>query len=56
MSPEMIALLMFTSMMLMLFTGQRVFGAIGFVGSVAALTLWGVGGSDIPFSSAMKLM
>ncbi len=56
MSPEMIALLMFSSMMLMLFTGQRVFGAIGFVGSVAALTLWGVGGSDIPFSSAMKLM
>lgn len=56
MSPEMIALLMFTSMMLMLFTGQRVFGAIGFVGSMAALTLWGVGGSDIPFSSAMKLM
>ena len=56
MSPEMIAVLMFSSMMLMLFTGQRVFGAIGFVGSVAALTLWGVGGSDIPFSSAMKLM
>ncbi len=56
MSYEMIALLMFSSMMLMLFTGQRVFGAIGFVGSVAALTLWGVGGSDIPFTSAMKLM
>jgi len=56
MSYEMIALLMFSSMMLMLFTGQRVFGAIGAVAAVAALTLWGVGGSDIPFSSAMKLM
>jgi tripartite ATP-independent transporter DctM subunit len=56
MSHEMIALLMFSSMMLMLFTGQRVFGAIGFIASVAALTLWGVGGSDIPFTSAMKLM
>jgi tripartite ATP-independent transporter DctM subunit len=56
MSYEMIALLMFSSMMLMLFTGQRVFGAIGAVAAIAALTLWGVGGSDIPFASAMKLM
>ena len=56
MSHEMIAITMFSSMMLMLMTGQRVFGAIGFVGAVAAITLWGVGGSDIPFSAAMKLM
>ncbi len=56
MSYEMIAIIMFSSMMLMLFTGQRVFGAIGAVGAVAAITLWGTGGSDIPFSSAMKLM
>jgi len=56
MSYEMIALLMFASMMLMLFTGQRVFGAIGAVAAVAALALWGTGGSNIPFSSAMKLM
>jgi tripartite ATP-independent transporter DctM subunit len=56
MSYEMIALFMFASMMLMLFTGQRVFGAIGAVGAIAALALWGTGGSDIPFSSAMKLM
>ncbi len=56
MSYEMIAILMFSTMMLMLMTGQRVFGAIGAVAAVAALTLWGTGGSDIPFSSAMKLM
>ncbi len=56
MSYEMIALFMFASMMLMLFTGQRVFGAIGAVGAAAALLLWGVGGTDIPFTSAMKLM
>ncbi len=56
MSYEVIALLMFSTMMLMLITGQRVFGAIGAVGAIAALTLWGTGGSDIPFSSAMKLM
>ena len=56
MAHEMIAILMFSSMMLLLFTGQRVFGAIGAVAALAAITLWGTGGSDIPFSSAMKLM
>ncbi|MEK6204138.1 MAG: TRAP transporter large permease subunit, partial [Amylibacter sp.] len=56
MSQEMIAIVMFSSMMLMMFTGQRVFAAIGVVGAIAAITLWGVGGSDIPFSSALKLM
>lgn len=52
----MIGLLMFSSMMLLLFTGQRVFAAIGFVGAGAAMMLWGVGGVDLPFSSAIKLM
>ena len=57
MSHELIALLMFSTMMLMLLTGQRVFGAIGFVGAIAAILLWGgTGGVDIPFSAAMKLM
>jgi len=56
MSYDMIAIFMFSSMMLMLLTGQRVFGAIGAVAAVAALALWGTGGSDIPFSSVMKLM
>lgn len=56
MSYEMIALLMFSSMMLMLLTGQRVFAAIGFVGALAGVLLWGTGGVDIPFSSVMKLM
>ena len=56
MSYELIALLMFSSMMLLMMTGQRVFGAIGAVGAIAAITLWGTGGSDLPFSAAMKLM
>ncbi len=56
MSYELIAILMFSSMMLMLMTGQRVFGAIGGVAAIAALALWGTGGVNIPFSSAMKLM
>ena len=57
MSYDLIAILMFSTMMLMLFTGQRVFGAIGFVAVVAALLLWGDrGGYDLGFSAAMKLM
>ncbi|WP_017939741.1 TRAP transporter large permease [Zestomonas thermotolerans] len=56
MSYEMIALLMFSSMMLLLLTGKRVFGAIGFVGVLAALLLWGDGGAEMGFSAAMKLM
>ncbi|MGM0741671.1 MAG: TRAP transporter large permease [Pseudomonadota bacterium] len=56
MSQELIAVVMFSGMMLMLMTGQRVFGAIGFVGALAGLMLWGTGGAEIPFSAAMKLM
>jgi len=56
MSYELIALLMFASMMLMLITGQRVFAAIGAVASIAALLLWGDGGGEMSFSAAMKLM
>jgi len=56
MSYEMIAIFMFSTMMVLLLTGQRVFGAIGFVGAIAALLLWGDGGSDMAFSAAVKLM
>ncbi|PRX11606.1 UNVERIFIED_ORG: tripartite ATP-independent transporter DctM subunit [Martelella mediterranea] len=55
-SYEMIALLLFFSMMLTMLTGQRVFAAIGFVGVVAAAFLWGTGGYEIGFSAGMKLM
>lgn len=56
MSHEAVALFMFGSMMLMLLTGQRVFGAIGAVAAAGAAFLYGTGGIDIPFSAAMKLM
>ncbi|WP_029008188.1 TRAP transporter large permease [Azospirillum halopraeferens] len=56
MSYEMIALLMFASMMAMLISGQRVFAVIGFVAVAASLLLWGDGGSQLGFSAAMKLM
>ena len=52
----MTAILMFAGMMGLLLTGQRVFGAIGFIAVVFALLLWGTGGSELAFSAAMKLM
>ena len=56
MSYEAIAILMFSSMMLLLMTGQRVFAAIGFVAVVSAFFLYGTGGSELGFSASMKLM
>ena len=55
MSYEAIAIIMFGSMLLMLLTGQRVFAAIGFVSTIAALLLWGEGGVEMPFTAAFKL-
>ena len=37
-------------------TGQRVFGAIGFVGAVAAVLLWGKGGQEMAFNASITLM
>ena len=54
-SYEAIAIIMFTGMMLMLLTGQRVFGAIGFISAAAALLLWGDGAIEMPFTAAWKL-
>jgi tripartite ATP-independent transporter DctM subunit len=55
MNYETIALLMFASMMLLLVTGQRFFGVIGFVASAFALALWGTGGEEMPFNAAFIL-
>lgn len=55
MSYELIAFTMFLSMLLLLGTGQRVFGMIGFVAATAALLLWGTGGFNMPFAGAGKL-
>jgi tripartite ATP-independent transporter DctM subunit len=56
MSYELIAGIMFSGMMLMLLTGQRVFGAIGFVGAAAAVLLWGDGGVEMPFNAAFTVL
>lgn len=55
MSYEMIALLMFASMVVLLTTGQRVFAAIGFVAAGAALLLYGNGAIELPFNQVFKL-
>ena len=55
MSHEAIALLMFASMMLLLLTGQRFFGVIGFVAAAFALMLWGTGGEEMPFNASFVL-
>jgi tripartite ATP-independent transporter DctM subunit len=57
MSYDMIAILMFGSMLMMLMTGQRMFGVIGFVAVVSALFLWGDrGGYDLAFAQSMKVI
>ena len=56
MSYETIAVLMFSTFMLLLLTGQRVFGAIGFVAAVFALALWGEGAAEMPFASTITLL
>jgi tripartite ATP-independent transporter DctM subunit len=57
MPTDLIAALMFGSMLLLLMTGQRMFGVIGFVAVVAALWLWGErGGYDLAFAQSLKLM
>jgi len=57
MATEMIAMLMFGSLLAMMLTGQRMFGVIGFVAVVAALFLWGDrGGYDLAFAQTFKLM
>jgi tripartite ATP-independent transporter DctM subunit len=46
---------MFSTLMLLMLTGQRVFGVMGFVGVVCAIFLWGEGGWELGFSAAIKL-
>lgn len=56
MSSEFITLFMFATMMVLLMTGQRVFGIIGFVGSLAALLLWGNGAFEMPFNATFSVL
>ncbi|MEO3998126.1 TRAP transporter large permease subunit [Mesorhizobium sp. CAU 1732] len=56
MSSELITVFMFASMLLLMATGQRVFGVIGFVGAAAALALWGKGSAEMPFNATIQVL
>ncbi len=56
MSSEFITLFMFASMLILMATGQRVYGVIGAVGSAAALWLWGTGSFEMPFNAAFQVL
>ncbi len=56
MSHEMIVLVMFLGMMVLMATGQRVFGMIGFVAVATALLLWGDGAAAMGFNASIKLL
>lgn len=56
MSPELVTIFMFATMLVLLITGQRVFGVIGFVGSAAALWLWGQGSFEMPFNASFQVL
>jgi tripartite ATP-independent transporter DctM subunit len=56
MSPEFITVFMFITMMVLLMTGQMVFGVIGFVGTAAALWLWGEGAFEMPFNASFQVL
>ncbi len=48
---------MFSTLMLMLVSGQRVFGAVGFVATISALLLWGgSGAAEMPFNASIGLL
>ena len=51
MSHELITLTMFTSLLLLMSTGQRVYGVVGFIGATAAYFLWGGNDIEMPFNA-----
>jgi tripartite ATP-independent transporter DctM subunit len=52
----MIVLVMFLGMMVLMATGQRVFGMIGFIAVATALLLWGDGAAAMGFNASIKLL
>ena len=56
MSSELITLFMFSTMLVLLMTGQRVFGVIGFIGAASALWLWGGSNVEMPFNASFQVL
>ncbi len=50
------ALMMFSSMVIMLLTGRHIFAVIGSVAAIFSVMLWGVGGVGMAFQAAFKLL
>ncbi len=56
MSHEMITLTMFASLLLLMSTGQRVYGVVGFIGATAAYFLWGGNDIEMPFNASFTVL
>ncbi len=56
MSFEMMAILMFVSMLVMLLTGRHIFAVIGGVAVAFSLLLWGAGGEGMTFHASFSLL
>ncbi len=56
MSYELMAVLMFVSMLLMLLTGRHIYAVIGGVAVLFALALWGKGGEGMAFHASFSLL
>ncbi len=50
------ALLMFSSMIILLLTGRHIFAVIGGVGAIFAVLLWGKGGVGMSFQASFQLL
>ncbi|HEB11173.1 MAG TPA: TRAP transporter large permease subunit [Spirochaetales bacterium] len=56
MSYELMAILMFASMLVMLLTGRQIYAVIGGVAVLFSLALWGKGGSGLAFHAVFSLL
>lgn len=56
MSHELITLLMFSSLLVLMTLGQRVYGIIGFIGATAAYFLWGGNDIEMPFNASFTVL
>ncbi|MFV0284270.1 MAG: TRAP transporter large permease subunit [Castellaniella sp.] len=56
MSHELITLTMFSSLLVLMSTGQRVYGVVGFIGATAAYFLWGGNDIEMPFNATFTVL
>jgi tripartite ATP-independent transporter DctM subunit len=56
MSPELIIILMISSMVALLLTGRQIFAIVGAVGVIFSLALWGAGAMNMPFQGTTTVL